>query len=162
MSDRQAAYDASGKIFAFYHRVDSPANPAENVIDLTDSEWQICLANPGYLVKDGKLIPPVLTHDELLTTAKKVKQAELSAACAEAITNGFASTSLGSLHNYPAKDIDQQNLTTSVLDSILHASDSDWTTPFWCADDTGNWAFRPHTAAQIQQVGKDAKAPFSP
>jgi hypothetical protein len=33
-----------------------------------------------------------------------------------------------------------------------------WTTPFWCADVDGNWAFVNHTIAQILQVGVDGKA----
>jgi hypothetical protein len=34
---------------------------------------------------------------------------------------------------------------------------STWTTPFWCEDSNGNWAYVVHTAAQIQQVGQDGK-----
>jgi hypothetical protein len=33
-----------------------------------------------------------------------------------------------------------------------------WSTPFWCADSNGNWAWMPHTANQIMQVGDDATA----
>lgn len=33
-----------------------------------------------------------------------------------------------------------------------------WSTPFWCADANGNWAWMPHTAQQIMQVGDDATA----
>ena len=32
-----------------------------------------------------------------------------------------------------------------------------WTTPFWCEDAVGNWAFVNHTSPQIQKVGVDAK-----
>lgn len=32
-----------------------------------------------------------------------------------------------------------------------------WTTPFWCEDATGNWAWVNHTSAQIQKVGVDGK-----
>ena len=32
-----------------------------------------------------------------------------------------------------------------------------WTTPFWCEDAAGNWAFVNHTSPQIQKVGVDAK-----
>ena len=53
---------------------------------------------------------------------------------------------------------DQQNLASSVLDSLLPGLSEDWTTPFWCEDTSGAWAFRMHTAVQIQQVGRDAKA----
>lgn len=33
-----------------------------------------------------------------------------------------------------------------------------WKTLFWCADEAGVWAMRPHTATQIQQVGAEGKA----
>lgn len=33
-----------------------------------------------------------------------------------------------------------------------------WTTPFWCEDGSGNWAWVSHTTSQIMQVGRDAKA----
>jgi hypothetical protein len=33
-----------------------------------------------------------------------------------------------------------------------------WTTPFWCEDASGNWAWVNHTSAQIQKVGVDGKA----
>ena len=32
-----------------------------------------------------------------------------------------------------------------------------WTTPFWCEDAAGNWAWVNHTSAQIQKVGVDGK-----
>ena len=45
----------------------------------------------------------------------------------------------------------------SVTDSLLPGLSPNWTTPFWCADQNGVWQFRPHTAAQIQQAGRDGK-----
>lgn len=81
----------------------------------------------------------------------------MSRACGNAITAGFVSSALGAVYSYPAKPTDQANLSGSVLASILPAASSDWTTPFWCADAAGAWEFRAHTAAQIQQVGVDAK-----
>jgi hypothetical protein len=64
---------------------------------------------------------------------------------------------LGAAYTYPAKDTDQQNLASSVLASLMPANATGWTTPFWCADANGNWAFVNHTVAQIQQVGIDGK-----
>lgn len=32
-----------------------------------------------------------------------------------------------------------------------------WSTPFWCEDQSGNWAWVDHSAAQIQQAGNDVK-----
>lgn len=89
---------------------------------------------------------------------KEAKIASLSAACRQAITAGFESSALGEPHLYPSKETDQLNLAGSVTDSLLADLPADWVTPFWCADSTGEWAMRPHTATQIQQVGREAKA----
>lgn len=94
----------------------------------------------------------------LLKQPRAAKIAELSGDCRADIYAGFHSTALGADYLYPAKDTDQQNLASSVLASLLPGQPVDWTTPFWCADAAGVWAFRPHTAQQIQDVGKDAKA----
>lgn len=82
----------------------------------------------------------------------------LNTACANAIYAGFTSSALGTVHTYPAKDTDQQNLAASVLASLLPGIAANWTTPFWCADSGGNWSWAPHTAAQIQSVGQSGMA----
>lgn len=92
-----------------------------------------------------------------LDEARADKATEMRAACDGAILAGFTSSALGAVYRYPAKMTDQTNLAGSILASILPGNVTDWTTPFWCADATGEWAFRPHTAAQIQQVGRDGK-----
>lgn len=97
---------------------------------------------------------PTLT----LAQVQAAKVAELSAACAAQIYAGFTSSALGAAHTYPAKDKDQANLSGSVVASMLPNLPAGWTTPFWCMDAAGAWAFVPHTAAQIQQVGADGKA----
>ncbi|ULH08591.1 hypothetical protein [Alcaligenes faecalis] len=89
---------------------------------------------------------------------KDAKIAALSAACRSAITSGFESSALGETHLYPSKETDQLNLAGSVADSLLPNEDVGWSTPFWCADIHGVWAMRPHNAAQIQRVGREAKA----
>lgn len=88
---------------------------------------------------------------------KAARIAALRESCQAAIYAGFESDALGSAHLYPALDKDQANLSASVLASLLPGLPADWTTPFWCAVG-GTWAFWPHTAAQIQKVGTDAKA----
>jgi len=94
---------------------------------------------------------------ELLPGVKETKLAELETACAAQIAAGFVSDALGERFTYPAKPTDQSNLQASVLASILPGVDETWTTPFWCADTQGKWAYQAHTAAQIQQVGVDGK-----
>lgn len=80
----------------------------------------------------------------------------ISSRCADAILAGFMSAALGESYVYPAKLEDQANLTGSVVRSFYPNVDADWRTPFWCADAGGTWAYRPHSAPQIQQVGDDA------
>lgn len=83
----------------------------------------------------------------------------LTAACAAAIVGGYQSSALGAAHLYPSSITDQINMMGSVTASLLPDLPGDWTTPFWCKDEaSGQWAFRPHNAMQIQQAGADGKA----
>jgi hypothetical protein len=86
------------------------------------------------------------------------KVAELSAACRAQIVDGYDSAALGAMYHYPAQEQDQANMVASVTASLVPGLPADWVTPFWCRDAAGAWAFRPHTAAQIQQAGVDGKA----
>ncbi len=99
----------------------------------------------------------VLNEAEELAAARQSRALQLAQACQNQIYAGFESSALGQPHQYPAQDKDQQNLTASVLDSTVPGLPPDWETPFWCADAAGVWDFRLHTAAQIQQVGRDGK-----
>lgn len=94
--------------------------------------------------------------DTILGTQQR-KIAELSESCRYQIVSGFNSSALGTLYKYPAKPLDQSNLTGSVLASLLPNNPTNWTTPFWCVDINNVWAFRNHTASQIQLVGQDSK-----
>lgn len=100
---------------------------------------------------------PVLAWIELadIDARRERKADEMSLACADAIFAGFASSALGASFTYPSKFTDQQNLTACVMRSFYPSLPVDWSTKFWCADGDGAWAWRPHTAAQIQQVGVD-------
>jgi hypothetical protein len=92
-----------------------------------------------------------------LATAQATQSGILNSACAQAIVSGFTSSALGATYTYPSGLIDQQNLAASVLSSVMPNLAADWTTPFWCEDSNGNWAWISHTVAQIQQVGMDGK-----
>lgn len=102
-------------------------------------------------VAEGNTATPVAT-----TAADQITK--ITAACQAAIYAGFTSAALGAPYHYPALAQDQANLSFSVLMSTLPkaATNPSWVAPFWCADADGNWAYLPHTAAQIQQVGTDA------
>lgn len=100
--------------------------------------------------------PPADTRP--LEEIRAAKVAELSATCSGAIAGGFVSSALGAPHTYPSRATDQTNLVGSVVASMLPGVGADWSTPFWCADEAGEWAFRPHSAAEIQAVGADGKS----
>lgn len=136
-----------------------------NVILLDDSTDPVdfgAIAAPddavgiGWRLVDGAWLPPADTRP--LEEIRAAKVAELSAACSGAIVAGFASAALGAPHTYPSRATDQTNLMGSVVASMLPGAGPDWSTPFWCADASGEWAFRPHSAAEIQDVGADGKA----
>lgn len=95
-----------------------------------------------------------------LATAQATQNALLRTACKLAIIGGggFASSALGAVHGYPTDPDSKENLIGSVLDSVVPGLPDGWTTPFWCADLSGKWALVDHTAAQIQEVGRDSKA----
>lgn len=92
-----------------------------------------------------------------LDGVKATQIVSLSEICQAQIFAGFTSDALGTTYSYPAKFTDQANLSASVLASFYPNLATDWSTPFWCEDAVGVWAFRDHTAAQIQKVGMDAK-----
>lgn len=98
------------------------------------------------------------TAELQLQEHKGSKVAALSAACRSAITSGFESNALGEAHLYPSRETDQLNLAGGVADSLLSGGGDGWSTPFWCANQAGDWAMRMHTAEQIQQLGREAKA----
>lgn len=118
-----------------------PANPAGVAV--------------GWSYAAGAFSPPA---PETLGQAQAAQIALLSAACRAEIVAGFTSSALGTAHFYPSKFTDQQNLTASIVASLMPGVAPGWVTPFWCADSTGAWAYTSHTATQIQQVGQDGKA----
>jgi hypothetical protein len=147
----------------FFQHEDSNA-PEDSVVISTD-DMAIALNLPvgeiysfdsdGVMTISDAPPPPIA---ELLHDAKIDKLQQLSAACQAQIYSGFTSSALGAVHTYPARYKDQMNLSASVISSLLPGLPENWTTPFWCMDSDGVWAFVPHTAAQIQQVGLDGKA----
>jgi hypothetical protein len=146
--------EKTGSINGCGSAVDAPAVPAGALVCTQDqarnpSQWQ---------VRDGALVaadPPAAA--QLLAQAQAAASKTVRAACAVAITGGFPSSALGSAHTYPSGATDQANLSAAVLASLMPGLDSAWTTPQACCDSGGVWAYVPHTAAQIQQVGVDCK-----
>lgn len=128
-----------------------------NRIALTTAQWDSRFSTP--FVSSGALVAaPTPTAVQLLDAAQTKQLGILNTACQAQIYAGFSSSALGAAHTYPAKDKDQVNLTASYAASFDPTNPTGWTTPFWCMDGTGVWALVQHTAAQIQQVGRDGKA----
>jgi len=76
--------------------------------------------------------------------------------CKRKIISGCMSSALGTAHLYPTNLVDQQNLAASVLSAVV-SEDPEFSTPFWCQDDAGIWAFKMHNKAQIIEVGNTVK-----
>lgn len=93
----------------------------------------------------------LMTLDQL----KAQKLAQLSDACHAAIIAGQTSNALGAAYTYPSGDVDQRNLNANVTASIMPGLPGGWTTKQMCADGSSVWAYRDHTAAQIQKAGVD-------
>ena len=146
-----------------YGMYDSDFNSTipDNSIELTDEEYyRIINERDGiWTLEDGKVVK-IPTPPPPLDFVKSAKIAEIDAACAAAITAGQTSAALGTAHTYPSQPNDQANLTANVLKSIfpVNALNKEWKTYHLCADSSGLWAYRAHTAAQIQQVGDDVSA----
>ncbi|MQB37582.1 hypothetical protein DXT97_12350 [Agrobacterium tumefaciens] len=95
---------------------------------------------------------------DVIEAARRRKITELSKACAAAIVGGYESDALGVVHQYPSKQTDQLNMMGSVTDALTPGKPENWKTPFWCADASGLWAFRDHSATEIISAGQDGKA----
>lgn len=108
------------------------------------------------LVLEGEAWRVASAADDL-TDLKAMRIADLTDVCAAAVISGYVSAALGEAHTYPSKITDQINMMGSVTASLLPEVPEDWLTPFWCQDSEGEWAFRPHSAEQIQQAGADGK-----
>jgi hypothetical protein len=150
-------YAASTNSF-YLQEIHGDAIPPD-AIEISDDQYAALFAGQqqGKRIAAGEDGLPILIGPSL-EEAKAAQIAAVRHACEAAIFAGFECDALGTPHTYPAKDRDQQNLAASVLASIMPGLPANWTTPFWCADANGNWAFVNHTAAQIQAVGTAGKA----
>ncbi|MEO9387141.1 hypothetical protein [Chromobacterium phragmitis] len=140
-------------VIVFYDSVDSPVPAGVDHINISDAEWQQCLAQPGWIIQDGKLVAPAQpTAAELLRQAQQEQCRALRGACESAIISGFASSALGARHEYGSTVPDQNNLLSAL--NAAQGQASSWTTPLWCAAEAA-WRYLPHSASQVQQVNRD-------
>ena len=106
MSQKQAAYDNTGAIVAFYDTVDSPAPQGAAVIDITNAEWQAAISSARpYTVASGVLTAPAApTPSQLLASAQAEQSAAIDAAYAVSV---------------------QQNVTFKTAAGVTHAFQAD-------------------------------------
>lgn len=121
-------------------------------VDVGNADYQALLSWQA----DGGVIEP--PHAPDLDAARAVRDAELVAACAAAITAGITSNVTGAALFYPTLAQDQANLTAVVVLSTLPDTPPDWAQPLTTRDAAGVWARRSHTAAQVQAVGRAVAA----
>jgi hypothetical protein len=142
-----------------------PDNPAPVVLPLCEPGCEL-IEYAGNANLSGQPTPtsvlewdgaaPVWVERGDMPAQRAHKAAAISSCCTDAILAGFASSALGEPHTYPAKPNDQINLAGLVMRSFYPSVGPDWARPFWCMDVGHVWAYRMHTAAQIQQVGDDS------
>jgi hypothetical protein len=139
-------------------------NTPSDLIAVTDDDYSAAMNRPAGATLDvqgGNLVivpAPTPTAWQLLAQAQQAQLAIVGADCATAITGGFQSSALGKAYTYPSTQNDQANLNANVVSSLLPGIPADWTTLQICGDANGEWAYLPHTAEQIRQVGTDGKA----
>ncbi len=103
------------------------------------------------VIVSGASSPVDLQEAVIDYTIEKV-QTYLRKECELALVSGFQHDALGVIHLYPTTPNDQMNLSISANTAEAYG-DSTGPYKFWCADENGVWARRPHTAAQIIAVG---------
>ena len=128
-------------------------------------------------VDDGALIPPDIENADYLEllawqaaggviepaplpsldAVRAARDADLSAACAAAITSGLMLDVTGVVLFYPTGVTDQLNISGVVSLTLLGVPDG-WTQDLTTRDAAGVWARRSHTAAQVQAVGRAVAA----
>ncbi|MCL9851201.1 DUF4376 domain-containing protein [Ralstonia solanacearum P673] len=87
MGQKFAAYDAQGRIVAYYDSVDSPVPVGvTNTLQITDAQWQACIGTSGYKVVSGALVAPTApTAEQLLAQEQAAQIAIIEAAYQAAI-----------------------------------------------------------------------------
>ena len=125
------------------------ANIPDDAIAITEALYLSVIANPpmGKVRSHDASGLPILIDPPRLQPEYDAQTAMINAACEAAITAGFWSSALGIRHQYSSELNDQLNLTGAVLAGL--------DTLYACRDEAGVREFRPHTYAQIRQVGDD-------
>ena len=142
---------------------DTMVNMPEDTIEITDelhaSLFTPSLFQPQEIQPDANGFPILVNKGPISLTGIKAHQLASNKKAFEAdINGGFTSTALNAVNTYPSTALDQQNLTATVVDAILHQNDESWTSTLICKNSDEVWAYVEHTQAQIKQVGTDCKS----
>lgn len=132
MSQKYAAYNAQGAITGFYDDVDSPVPKSVTAIEITDAQWQTCLATPGYTVSGGSLVVPSSAY--LLAQAQTAQIGALTQAYDSAIAQPVSYASKAGVAKTYQADPD----SVGKLQNMLAACSGAQTTPagfYWLSAD---------------------------
>ncbi len=145
------AWFAKNNNFGGINCVTGDTAPA-GYIPVTDAQAAaIKAAAPGTTIDaNGNLVAPAVLLIPVSQQPTVVQKRQVR----ETITKGFSSSALGTANTYPSSETDQRNLALAGLTAASHGMGL----PLWCMDASGNWAFTPHTAAQVLQVVADFNA----
>ena len=163
MGQKQASYNASGAIIAFYDSADSPAPQGASVLDITDAQWQTCLSNPGWTVVNGALVaPPAPTAAQLLAQAQAAQIATLQASYKIAINAPVSfrnAAGVTSTYAFGSALSPGGTNAQSLLTQILSAGSAAWAAGVW-ADTTGK--MQTMTFADLQGLAAAVEAMETP
>lgn len=90
MGQKFAAYATDpGPIIAFYDSIDSPVPEGVGAIEITESQWQICVANqnPGWTIANGALVAPVPPSAAEVAAQALIQSAQAALAAGLAIVS---------------------------------------------------------------------------
>lgn len=127
----------------------------DDAVEITDQRYVEVIVNPaaGKLRSHDEyglpilIDPPQPSASEFAQSTYARQISAINSACESAITAGFPSSALGTLHHYASQFDDQLNLTGVILRGF--------DTLYACRDEQGLKEYRPHTFAQVRQVGDD-------
>lgn len=87
MGQKFAAYDAQGAITAYYDSIDSPAPEGIETIEITDEQWQTCIATQGWTIVSGALVAPTPPTAAQLAAQALIRSAQTAMAVGASISS---------------------------------------------------------------------------
>lgn len=127
MGQKYAAPGAQGLIY--FDSVDSPApNGLAGLIEITDEDWQECLATPGYTIQNGALVAPApQTPAQQLATLQASLSAQIDAT-ADEVYIAIGGPSPGRLAEYQQANTDAQAFKSAGYTGTVPPTVQCWAT----------------------------------